>query len=453
MSLRNRILTAGAWTLGAYASEFIVRLVSNLVMTRMLFPEAFGLIAASTSIIMGLAVISDFGVRAVVIQSEHGSSESFLRSAWVFQLSRGVVLWLILTVFSAFASLSVFRNMVSSTSVFADPLFPVVTIVLGFSLVLNGMESTILDLNLRRLQFRSNVIIDVIGKFIALPVMIVFAAFMPSVWALVAGSLSGGLLRVVLSHIALQGPKMAFKWQSEHIDEIWHFGKWITVSSIASFFGSSSDIFVLGAILPASFLGIYIIAKTIISSIEGLLERLNGSLSLSVFREVIRKNPLDLRKRYYQFRLPIEATALVSAGAIMATGPQIIKVLYDARYVQAGTMLQILSLALAIYPFQLIRSAFTAVGEPRIAAGVSIIEALSLLCLLPAGFFAVGPVGAIFGVGVARLVPSVMILYLGYRRGWIGIWRELYFIPLFLIGFLAGQSCLGIARAFNLPVV
>src|ERR1700732_668658 len=175
MSLRSRILKAGAWTLGAYASEFVVRLSSNLIMTRMLFPEAFGLVAASVSIVIGLSTISDFGVRAVVIQSERGSSESFLHSAWVFQFSRGVVLWLILIVFSMLVGLPAFRNMFTPNSVFADRLFPLVTIVLGFSVVLTGMESTTLDLNLRRLDFRSNVLIDLAGKFVALPVMIIFA--------------------------------------------------------------------------------------------------------------------------------------------------------------------------------------------------------------------------------------------------------------------------------------
>ena len=47
MRLRNRILNAGAWTVGSYAVELVTRLLSNLIMTRLLFPEAFGLVAAS----------------------------------------------------------------------------------------------------------------------------------------------------------------------------------------------------------------------------------------------------------------------------------------------------------------------------------------------------------------------------------------------------------------------
>ena len=69
MNLRTRLLRAGAWTAGAYSIESATRLISNLILTRLLFPEAFGLVAASTSLLVGLNLISDFGIRAVVIQS------------------------------------------------------------------------------------------------------------------------------------------------------------------------------------------------------------------------------------------------------------------------------------------------------------------------------------------------------------------------------------------------
>jgi O-antigen/teichoic acid export membrane protein len=85
MSLRARIFKAGAWTLGSYLTELVTRLITNVIMTRLLFPEAFGQVAASTSIIIGLTLVSDFGVRALIIQSARGDHDDFLRSVWVFQ--------------------------------------------------------------------------------------------------------------------------------------------------------------------------------------------------------------------------------------------------------------------------------------------------------------------------------------------------------------------------------
>src|SRR5664280_1907754 len=94
--LRDRALKAGVWTLGAYGFDLSARLISNLVMARLLFPEAFGTLAAASALIAALGMMSDFGVRAIIIQNSQGDQEEFLRSAWVFQLWRGVAVWVIL---------------------------------------------------------------------------------------------------------------------------------------------------------------------------------------------------------------------------------------------------------------------------------------------------------------------------------------------------------------------
>ena len=142
MNLRTRLLRAGAWTTGAYSIESATRLLSNLILTRLLFPEAFGLVAASTSLLVGLNLISDFGIRAVVIQSSNGESEGFLHSAWVFQISRGIILWLVLVLCCGFLRIPQIHGLIPTQSVFSNSDFHLLTDVLGNGLILNGLEST-----------------------------------------------------------------------------------------------------------------------------------------------------------------------------------------------------------------------------------------------------------------------------------------------------------------------
>jgi hypothetical protein len=49
-----------------------LRLLSNLILTRLLFPEAFGLMAIVTAVMTGLQLFSDLGVGPSVIQNESG---------------------------------------------------------------------------------------------------------------------------------------------------------------------------------------------------------------------------------------------------------------------------------------------------------------------------------------------------------------------------------------------
>jgi O-antigen/teichoic acid export membrane protein len=447
--LRDRILSAGSWTLGAYSIEILAKLVSNLVLAQLLFPEAFGLVAASSSIIVGLALFSDFGIRAVIIQSARGESVDFLCSAWVFQILRGITLWIILVIICGLLSLPAVQKSFPEGSAFASSLFPILTIVLGLGLALSGFESTALILNLRKLQFMSVTIVEITSKIVTIPVTVLCAYEFRSVWALAAGTLTGSVVRLVLSHTVVPGPRMTWSWNRDHFHEIVQFGKWITVSSIASFFGSQSDVVILGLLLPSSGLGIYSIAKSLAGTAEGLLERINGSLTLSVLGEVLRNNPLELKNRYYRFRLPIEAVSALCGGMIFAMAPQIVGILYDNRYTAAGPMLRLLALGLAIYPFQLIRSAFTAIGQTYTVAAVSIIQAASLASFLSIGYLEFGPLGAIAGIAVSRLVPSAVFLILGYRQRWISVWHEARSIPIFAIGVVIGKILIEAGKVFG----
>ena len=341
MTLRQRILRAGAWTAASYSVELSTRLLTNLILTRLLFPDAFGIAAAATALTVGLHLLSDFGIRAVIIQSPRGEGIGFLRSAWLFQCSRGILLWLVLVLICALLAVPAVHSLLATSSVFANPMFPAVASILGLTLVLGGLESTAIPLNARRLNLRPIVVLDLSARIIPIPIMIGWAYASPSVWAMVAGALTGSLLRVLLSHLIIPGPRMSFAWRKEDIDEIVSFGKWINLSSIATFFGSQSDVVILGLLLPGPMLGLYYLAKTLSDAVESFLERLNSSMTLSVLGEIIRNNPDNLRDRYYRFRLPIELVAASSAGFLFAAGDLVVNILYDPRYSESGLILRI----------------------------------------------------------------------------------------------------------------
>jgi O-antigen/teichoic acid export membrane protein len=437
--LRTRALKAGAWTLGAQGFELAVRLISNVIMARLLFPEAFGVVAAALALVVSLILVSDFGVHTVIIQSPKGDQENFLRSAWVFQLWRGTLLWIILGVICGIISIPAVHNLIPRDSVFANPSFPLITAVLGWGLVTSGAESTTISLNTRELNFRPIALIEFACRLIPLPVMFTWAFISPSPWALVAGILAGNTLRLILSHVMVPGPRMAFKWEKGHFQHIVHLGKWIVLSTMGFFVAQQSDKIILGLLLPGPVFGVYVIAKTLVDSAESLLARLEGSLALPILSEVARKDPRDIRDRYYRFRLPIELAAAVFAGILFVTGDLIVHILYDPRYAQAGLMVRILAVSMAIYPAYIIRNAFVATGDTYVIAGLSLLQAVSLILSMILGFVLGGPIGAIVGIAVHRFIPAVATLILASRRHWISPWLELRVVPAFLLGLVVGK--------------
>src|SRR5215470_13141142 len=93
ISLRKRILSAGTWSLAGYGLSQAIRFGTNLLMTRLLVPDMFGVMAIATVVMVGLAMFSDLGLRQSIVQSRRGDDPAFLNTAWSVQIIRGVLLW------------------------------------------------------------------------------------------------------------------------------------------------------------------------------------------------------------------------------------------------------------------------------------------------------------------------------------------------------------------------
>src|SRR5262245_53429100 len=93
ISLKKRVLRAGTWSLAGHGLSQAIRFGSNLLMTRLLVPDMFGVMAIASILAMCLALFSDLGLRQNIIQSKRGSDSAFLNTAWMVQILRGIVLW------------------------------------------------------------------------------------------------------------------------------------------------------------------------------------------------------------------------------------------------------------------------------------------------------------------------------------------------------------------------
>ena len=93
--LRERAMRASVWALGGNLASVSIRLGSNLLLTRLLFPEAFGTMAIVQAVMIGLAMLTDAGIEPAVIKSRRGHESIFLNTAWTLQVMQGVLVWLV----------------------------------------------------------------------------------------------------------------------------------------------------------------------------------------------------------------------------------------------------------------------------------------------------------------------------------------------------------------------
>src|SRR2546421_10693711 len=70
--LRARVLRAGGWTVAGFALSQAGRFAANLVMTRLLVPQMFGVMAIAEMGMYGLGLFSDVVLRQRGGQSRRG---------------------------------------------------------------------------------------------------------------------------------------------------------------------------------------------------------------------------------------------------------------------------------------------------------------------------------------------------------------------------------------------
>ena len=136
------MLRAGGWIVAGYGLSQVLRLGSNLIMTRLLVPEMFGVMAIATMVTVMLTLLSDIGLRQNIVQSRRGDDPAFLDTAWVVQIFRGLMLWLVALGIGAGLYFAGRHGMLPANSVYAAPILPLVIAVSAFASVLMGFQST-----------------------------------------------------------------------------------------------------------------------------------------------------------------------------------------------------------------------------------------------------------------------------------------------------------------------
>jgi O-antigen/teichoic acid export membrane protein len=354
--LRRLAVRGSIIELGGYAANQVLRLATNLVLSRLLFPAAYGLTAIVTVFLIGLGMLSDVGLRDSVIRHERGDDPHFLNTAWSLQIVRGFMLWGA-TIAIAFPV----------SALYGEPQLMPLLFACSFSMLMHGFNSTSVFTLSRQVRRGPIVVLEVVSKAISMLVMFVWAWVHPSVWALVAGGLAADAATVLGSHFLPVHYRNKPEWEREAARELTGFGKWVFGSSAFSFAAGEGDRLLLGYLLTMPVMGVYSIAQLLSSSVSAINQRLVYSVVYGILGQVARDNRPRLQSSFYAARMRLDLLIMPILGALMVLGPKMIGFLYDDRYQAAGWMLQILCVRVAISNVHMpCGVCLMALGKPRV---------------------------------------------------------------------------------------
>jgi len=447
--MKSKSAQASLWTIVAFSASQFLRLFSNLILTRLLLPEMFGLMAIVTVVRVGVYMCSEVGLKVNIIRHEKGEDPTILNTAWTMQVIRGGILWLLISVIAGFLWYFGDTGLFLSEAIYSDERLPGLLVVTGLVAAITGFESTRVWLAQRNMMLGRLTVLDLAAQFIGLVVMVWWAWMYQDVWALVIGSIVGALLKTVMSHYVLEGGDNYFCWDKKVVIEFLHFGKWLFLSAVITFFALNGDRVILGGLITAEQLGFYSIAFFLATSLKDLVEKLTFNVWFPLLSQTYRENKERLTIVYYGIRQKLDVVIYFCVGLLYITAPFIIDILYDERYSDAGWMLQMLAVTIIASTFRLGSTLLLSMGNPKVGTVAVAIRAVALMTMVPYSFGNYGLQGAIWAIAVNPLFEIPVILWFFARYKIVSWYREFMFIPIAGVGYVIGVLLLSLLSGWR----
>ncbi len=407
--LKALALKGSVWTIAGFGIQKVLQLGGNLILTRLLFPEAFGIMALVSVFILALGMFSELGIKPSIIQNERGEDPDFLNTAWTIQVIRGFALWIV-------ASLVAWPL----AQLYDQPiLFPLLSFV-SISAVFQGFQSTALATRNRNLQLGLLTLVPILSQIVAVVIMVILAWIYQSVWALAIGNVISALSTMIFSHLILPSHRHRFYIEREALNSLLKFGKWILLATIVGYFGGQGLRAIQGLLVTPADLGILYMAGMIAWTTGQMTQKLATVVGLPVLSQTAREDPQRLRFILAKIRLRLFAVALPLFIIVSLFSGLIIDTLYDERYAAAGNYLAILSLtgATAILTMGYAHT-LLAIGDSKTHFIFTVFNATLRAGGLVAGFQFGGIEGMLVGIGVGSLFSYFNLAFIVYKSGWL----------------------------------
>ncbi|MEG4006601.1 oligosaccharide flippase family protein [Microcoleus sp. Pol11C1] len=442
MSSEKKLAIKGAvWTIASYGSSQIIRFGSNLILTRLLLPELFGLMGLAYVFIVGINLFTDIGLGPSIIQNKRGDEPQFLNTAWTMQVIRSLFVWLCLILITW-----------PVTQFYEEPRLMWLIPALSINTLIGGFKSTSVSTLERKMSVKEVVLFELGTQIISTTVMIVWAFFDRSIWAIVVGGWTGAVVELVWSHFLIPGKSNRFAWDKEAVKEIFSYGKWIFLSTILFFLCSQADRLILGKIFTLTMLGIYGIAFTLGDMPRQVIIAISGRVifpSISMLATLPRQ---ELRAKILNNRKLILIPLAVGLAIFVSFGDQLILILYRKEYTAASWMMPILALGIWHTTLHnMMGSCLLAVGKSQYAAMGNLLTFVNLCITIPLGYHLKGNLGAVIAVALGDLPTYAVTNYGLWKEGLTCFWQDIQLTGLF-IGVLATLIWCRVAFDFGLPI-
>lgn len=372
MDLSKAVKSASKWSIITEVVTKLIAPVINMVLARLLTPEAFGMVATITMITSFADLFSDAGFQKYLVQKEFATEDELEENtnvAFWINISISFILWLLIFIF---------RNQLATfvgNSGLGDALA-----VSALSLLLTSFSSIQLARFRRDLDFKTMFWAKLVGILVPIVITIPLAFVLRSFWALVIGTLCVNIANAFMLTLRSKWkPKLYFN--TKIMNDMLSFSLWTLFEQLLGWANLNVGIFIVGNWLSEYYLGLY---KTSMATSNQIFSIIINALSPVLLSSLskIKTDVESFSNFFYLFEERIALIVLPLGIGIFVYQNLFTKILLGSQWAEAASFIGLWGLlrALWIVYGMFSMEVFVSLGRPQISV---IGQCLEILVLLP----------------------------------------------------------------------
>jgi O-antigen/teichoic acid export membrane protein len=410
-------------TAASFAAQAAIKLGASLVLTRVLRPEAYGIVTIVSSIGVVVALLADIAVTVSLVRHEHGDQSSYLNTAWTLRLGRAVL-----------NTLLMFWSAPLIAALYHAPELTFPLRVYSPWFLIWALESMSFPLAIRRRNSRIIVYSELVATTVTTAFTLAYCYYTHDYMGMVYGILLNRLLMTVMSYGFYRDVRPRLMVDRDAARDLLRYTRFAVPSSFITLALGQFDKAIFLRLFDLTLLGVYSLAGNIATPIETLINKIGQLVLYPRCAHDFRTDPETFALRYYTRNTSLYVAILALPAAVGGAAQFLVTVLYDPRYTQAGVILQAFMFRAALFSLTSpAESMLIAAGELQVQLNENLFRAVSMIVGTVAGYYLGGFMGFVYGGVLSGLPPLIYLLWLQRRKGFLMLKYEMYKVAFLLV--------------------
>lgn len=411
-------------------TSLFVRILSFIVtlwLSRLLFPQDFGLFGLGLLVIGIFGIFQDLGLPSALIYQEKKQEESASTAFFT------------LLVFGAILTIACYFSAPLFCTFFKEKVVLDILKVLSLTIMISSAGKVYISLLNKRMEFEKLLLPEVFSIAVYGFITVALAYMGCGFWSMVWGYFCQIAVNSVLSWWACKwSPRMIFDFGA--LLDMLAYGKEVVFTSLLLYFSLQTDKIFIGHLIDATSLGFYAVACNITSVPAIGISQIISKVAFPLFSR-LQNEKENLKKSFEEmFTLNALLTVPLCAGLFLL-GEDLIRVVLSDKWLPMLNVLRILCLFGVLRSFGAILGSFlNSIGKPNLLKNLVIVH----LLVMGATIYPFIKFYGILGVACSMTLGQIVCFIYGIYK----LSNYVEFNPLDIIKFIWAPVCGSLVIAF-----